>query len=85
MFGVSINQIINNPELKLRVYRDYKVLCQLNRFDDEKAEIQYKKDYSWWDTYCFQSVRFFNKFGDRFPIIQTMTNWLKWWGLRNDK
>lgn len=84
--GIGIDEIINNQESREVVKNLWKHQMAFQRFQKEKEEKQYKKDCVWWEKYSQQTVRYFLKYGDMFPIMKYMRpfakfiieNWLIW-------
>ena len=84
--GYSIDQIINSADIKQRVRAEWKYLQQIKRFEEEKLEVQYKKDCTWWDFYSQQTLIYLLKYGDKYNFlrylrkhIQTAVLWIRSW------
>lgn len=79
IFGVTIDQVIDDPQAKLKARQEWAYQCQLNKFCEEKAEIQRQKDWAWWEKFSQSSVRLFKKAGDSFPFkiswLGSMNTW----------
>ena len=70
--GIEINEIVNSDLAKFAAFQNRKVIQQVRRFEEERDNLRYEKSYAWWERYCFSTARYFEKFGDCFPIMKPM-------------
>ena len=70
--GIGIDEIINSQVAKDSAKQRWKIIQEYKRFNEEKLEEQYVKDCAWWEKYSQETMRYFIKYGDRFPILGWM-------------